>query len=184
MSDFVSIVQKIIAPLHRCVMLMVGRATITLIDDSTPEQTLQVQLLPGMTRDRVRRYQQYGFTSVPLPGSQAVTVAVSGDTDNLIAVASGDGRYRPTNLQPGEVGIYTSEGMAFYAKCTGAVNASGVTPQHFAARADRVDAEINSIWAYLLAHKHPTGTGPSGVPTVITADPGHGSTSADKAMVE
>lgn len=182
MSDFVSIVQKIIAPLHRCVMLMVGRATITLIDDSTPEQTLQVQLLPGMTRDRVRRYQQYGFTSVPFPGAQAVTVAVSGDTDNLVAIATGDGRYRPTNLQPGESALYTHEGAAFYAKATGSINDSGMLPAHFAARADLVDAEIEKLRIAINTHIHPTGTGPSG--QAITPDPAHSSTAAKKAMVE
>ncbi len=96
--------------LARRVRLMVGRAVLNLVNDAGGLQTLQVSALADETRDGVERVQNYGVSSVPLQGATVVMVSVAGVRDHLVAVAVDDPRYRPQDLQPGEVCIYTDEG--------------------------------------------------------------------------
>ncbi|MBI1408114.1 MAG: phage baseplate assembly protein V [Caulobacter sp.] len=85
--------------------MMVGRAGVALVDDSGDEQLLQLELLADEVLDDVVRHQDYGFNSAPLPGATAVTLAVSGQRGQSIAVAVGDRRYRLKGLQGGEVAL-------------------------------------------------------------------------------
>ena len=96
--------------LARRVRLMIGRAVLNLVNDAGGLQTLQLSGLADETRDEVERVQNYGMSSVPLDGATVIMVAVAGVRDHLVAVAVDDPRYRPQNLQPGEVCIYTDEG--------------------------------------------------------------------------
>ncbi|MBM3114998.1 phage baseplate assembly protein V [Jeongeupia naejangsanensis] len=96
--------------LARRVRLMVARAVVNLVNDAGGLQLLQVSALADETRDDVERAQNYGLTSVPLPGATVVMVAVAGSRDHLVATAVDDPRYRPTGLKAGEVCVYTNEG--------------------------------------------------------------------------
>jgi len=69
----------------------------------------RLSLLAEEVRD-CERYQEYGFTSVPLPGAEAITVCVGGSRDHGVVIATGDRRYRLKGLQGGEVALYTNEG--------------------------------------------------------------------------
>ena len=104
-------VEKLLAPLKRRVRLMVSRAIVKAVDDSEGLQQVQVAALADEILDRVERLQQYGFTSVPLPGGSALVVCVGGNRSHPIVVATDDARYRPVDLQPGEVAIYTQGGV-------------------------------------------------------------------------
>lgn len=101
--------RRFIAPLTRRVMLMVSRGTLGPIDDSTDLQRGQVTMLAGETRDRVERVQPFGFSSVPLPGSDALIICVGGNRDHPVVVNVDDRRFRPTGLGAGEVCIYSSQ---------------------------------------------------------------------------
>lgn len=57
--------------------------------------------------DHVERFQNYGFTSSPLPGAEIVTARMGAD---VVIIATEDRRYRLTTLRPGEVALYTDEG--------------------------------------------------------------------------
>lgn len=103
-------IKKLIAPLQRRVMLMIGRAVIKAARDDGGMQTVQAEALRGELRDGVERFQNYGFTSVPMPGAEAVLVSVMGNREHAIAIAVDDRRSRKKNLQPGEAAIYTDEG--------------------------------------------------------------------------
>lgn len=102
-------IQKLTGPLQRRVRLMVGRAVIKLVSDAAKVQGLQVSLLEGEVRDGVERFQQYGFSSVPLAGCEAVMVCVGGNRDHGIVIATEDRRYRVVGLPGGAVAIYTHE---------------------------------------------------------------------------
>lgn len=95
------------AGLHRRVMLMVARAALKRVDDSGALQRLQLSVLNGELRDQVARWQEYGFSSVPLPGAAAILLSLAGSRDHPAAVAVDDGRYRPRNGQEGDVALYT-----------------------------------------------------------------------------
>jgi phage baseplate assembly protein V len=109
-------VQKVAAPISRRVRLMIGRAVLALVNDASRVQGLQVTLLAGETRDEVERFQEYGFTSHPHPGAEAVLVAVGGSRDHGIVIAVEDRRYRLRGLAQGEVALYSDEGDAVVLK--------------------------------------------------------------------
>lgn len=92
------------------VRLMVGRALVSLIDDKKAIQTLQLQALADEVLDDVERVQEYGFTSVPKRGAEAVMVCLGGERSAGLVIATDDRRYRVKSLKEGEVCIYTDEG--------------------------------------------------------------------------
>ena len=98
------------------VMLTVARAVVSLVDDSTKLQALQLQLLKREIRENVERFQNYGFTAKPHPGAEAVVVFVGGNRDHGLCIAVDDRRYRVLGLLDGEVAIYTDEGDRIHLK--------------------------------------------------------------------
>ena len=96
-------------PLRRRVMLMIGRAVLTVVDDTRKMQAVQVEGLSGEIVDRAERFQQYGYTSHPHPGAEALLLALGGMRQHPVVAAIDDRRHRPTGLAEGEVCLYTSE---------------------------------------------------------------------------
>lgn len=92
------------------VRLAIGRAVVSLVNDATKLQAVQVQLRADEVRDGAEHFQHYGFTSVPLPGAEGVGLAVGGSTDHLVVLNIDDRRYRKTGLAAGEVALYTKWG--------------------------------------------------------------------------
>lgn len=88
---------------------MVGRAVLRAINDGTSTQTVQLELLKDELYDGVERFQEYGFTSVPHAGAEAVMVSIGGTRGHGIVIAVDDKRYRIKSLENGEVAIYTDE---------------------------------------------------------------------------
>lgn len=96
-------------PLKDKLAMMAAKAVVMLVGDTEGTQTLQVEILSDELRDDVERAQDYGFTSHPLAGSEAVIVCAGGVRERSIAVVVGDRRYR-LKLQPGEVAMYDDLG--------------------------------------------------------------------------
>ncbi len=117
----IALIQKMMAPIHRRVMLMVNRAVISMVNDTLKVQVMQVDLLQGEVRDGVERFQEYGYTSVPFPGAEAVMVSVGGNHDHGIVIAVDDRRYRLTGLQAGEVALYDDQGQKVHLTRSGIV---------------------------------------------------------------
>ena len=103
-------VSKLTAPIARRVRLLARRAVVRLVYDDPKMQELQLAIFAGEVRDRVERWEDYGFTSHPLPGAEALVLALGGSTDHGAAVKVADRRYRIVETAPGEVTIYTDEG--------------------------------------------------------------------------
>lgn len=104
------VLRRAVAPMKARLGLMIGRGVVALVNDSLKLQGLQLELLSDELRDNVERFQNYGFTSHPHPGAEAVAAAVAGSRDHLVVLAVDDRRYRLKGLQQGEVAIYTDEG--------------------------------------------------------------------------
>lgn len=101
---------RILDPIVLRLRLMVARAIVNLVDDAKPMQALQGSLMGDEVRDLIERFQQYGFTSVPFGGAEAILVSVGGNRNHLVAIAVDDRRYRKKDLQPGESALYSDEG--------------------------------------------------------------------------
>ena len=106
-----AMVRRLAEGLRARVQLMIGRAVVRAIDDGRRLQEVQLALLPGELRDQVERFQEYGFTSVPHPGAEAVVVFIGGNRDHGLVAACDDRRHRPRGLKIGEVMIYASFGQ-------------------------------------------------------------------------
>lgn len=103
-------VQKLIAPLWRRVRLIADRAIVTAVTDSFNRQGLQLKVLADETADGVERFQNYGHTSVPPVGSEAIVLGIGGARAGLVAIAVEDKRVRPKDLEAGDNCLYHLEG--------------------------------------------------------------------------
>lgn len=92
------------------VRLMLGRATVNLVDDERGLQEMQIDLLADETQDAVERVQNYGFTAVPHPGAEAVTACPGGLRSHVVVLAVDDRRYRLKGLAAGEVAMFDDLG--------------------------------------------------------------------------
>jgi phage baseplate assembly protein V len=102
--------QKLIAPLNRRVRLMIARGVLSLIDDAPGVQKVQVKLLAGEVRDGLERVQQYGFSSVPPVGSEAVVIFVGGNRDHGVVIGTEARGQRHAGQAAGTVAVYDSAG--------------------------------------------------------------------------
>ena len=108
--------------LYRRVVMLVSAGRVTATGDAGSVQKLQVQLRGDQEiRDGTPRIAEYGFTSVPQPGCDAVVIFAGGDRSEGIIVATGDQRYRLRGLAPGEVSLYDDLGQVVTLKRSGIV---------------------------------------------------------------
>lgn len=121
---------KLLAPLRSRIANMVARAVLNTVNDATQVQAVNVTLLAQETRDAIERFQNYGFTSVPLAGAEAVAIFVDGRREHGFVIAIDDRRYRMKNLVAGEVAIYTDQGDSVVIKRGGTINVTASTKVH------------------------------------------------------
>ena len=112
-------IQKLMEPLKRRVLLMIGRAIIQTVDDSKGVQTAKISVLADETIDKVERFQQFGITSNPPLNSEAVVLFLGGNREHGIIVGIEDRNTRKKELEPGETAIYTSDGSFIHFKLGG-----------------------------------------------------------------
>ncbi|WP_046080447.1 phage baseplate assembly protein V [Halomonas sp. HG01] len=112
--------QRLAGPLWRRIRLLVSRGVLKLVDDSLKLQGVQVTLLGGEPA-QAERFQQYGITSHPHPGAEAVVAAVGGARAHLVALAVDDRRYRLKGLARGEMAIYDDQGQKVHLTRSGIV---------------------------------------------------------------
>ena len=98
------------------ILSLFARGTASLVDDSQGIQELQIELMKDETFDKVERFQNYGFTSVPKPGAEIASLFFGGRRDHGIVICVDDRRYRLKGLKEGEVAIYTDEGDSIILK--------------------------------------------------------------------
>lgn len=114
-------VRRLLAPIARRLRLLVSRGVVRAVSDATRLQTVQLDLLADEVRGNVERFQQYGVSSHPHPGAEAIVVSVSGSRDHLVAIAVDDRRYRLASLEAGEVALYDDRGHVVHLTRAGIV---------------------------------------------------------------
>lgn len=105
-----SAVNRLLAPVMRRVRLMLGRAVVTMVNDTLRAQNMQISMLDDETPDDVERLLNYGQISVPLEGAEAIIGCIGAQRDHAVALIVEDRRYRPTGLTAGDTGVYHYEG--------------------------------------------------------------------------
>ena len=104
LADF----ERLIRPVRTSVANTIARAVVRRVSDGALLQLLQLTDLPGAPIDGAERFQQYGFSSVPLEGAEAVTLFPNGNRAHPLVVAVDDRRHRPTGLPPGTTCVYAA----------------------------------------------------------------------------
>lgn len=104
---------RMLGPVWRRMRLMISRGVLQLADDGQKMQSVQVTLL-GESPAWAERFQNYGLTSVPHGGAEAVVAAVGGARAHLAVLAIDDRRYRMSSLKTGEVAIHDDLGQCVH----------------------------------------------------------------------
>lgn len=105
---------KFSAPLQRALRMMIGLVRVRLVDDAKGLQRLQVDGLADETLPAAERFQDYGFTSRPLPGAEGLWLSVGGVRGEGVVIAVGDRRYRLKGLAEGEVAMFDDLGQVVH----------------------------------------------------------------------
>lgn len=100
-------IERMLSGFRTRLALMARRAIIAAVRDPNPVQVVDLRLYAGEERTGIERIQEYGFSSVPLEGAQAIALFVDGECAHGIVLATEDRRYRPTAQDDGDVTIYT-----------------------------------------------------------------------------
>lgn len=96
--------------LKRNIQLLVNRAVVSIVNDSLKTQNLQITLLEDEVADNVERFQNYGHTSVPPAGSQAIVLSVGAVRQHQVAVVVDNPATRLNNLKSGDSALYHKDG--------------------------------------------------------------------------
>lgn len=107
--------------LYQRILHAIGRGRITTGSDTGSVQLQQVQLGPDEIKDNIPRLAEFGLTSMPPVGSDAVLVFIGGDRSNGAIIATGHQASRPTNLKPGETMLYSQDGKSVYMTADGGI---------------------------------------------------------------
>lgn len=102
--------QRFISPLKEKIMSMVGCSIIRSVTDGNGLQVLKASILKEELKSGIERIQEYGFTSHPPEGSEAVITFPQGNREFGIVIATDSSRYRIRNLPEGAVAIYNRNG--------------------------------------------------------------------------
>lgn len=119
-------IKKMIEPLKRSIQLTIGRAVLASVKDSTGIQEVKVSLFAGEVKE-MERFQNYGFTSVPLATAEGVCVFVGGNREHGIALAVDDRKFRLKSLPNGAVALYDAFGTKIVLTNNGEVEINAAT---------------------------------------------------------
>lgn len=169
--DFVRNVERLLHPLKIRLANMIVRGVVQLVDDSKKLQMLQIGGFEGGPLDEVENFQQYGFSSSPLPGAEVVAICPNGDRAHPLVVASGDRRHRPTGKPGGHVCLYHHTGAIVEFTETGDVVVTPAPGRQILLGSDGATEPLVTRSEF-MAHLHPVAgvtagavTVPSGTPT-------------------
>lgn len=121
------IISMMLRPIRNRVYSMITRAVIQTVNDSKNMQIVQVGMLAGESRSDVERFQNFGFTSNPPAGSEALALSVGGNRDHLIIIAADDRKTRFKPLASGESAVFTDDGTVIHLKKGGTVEILAAT---------------------------------------------------------
>lgn len=102
--------ERFLAGIRGRIRNVVARGVVTLVRESPLLEEVQLRLLAGELRGPLERFQEYGFTSHPHPGAEAIALFHGGRRAHGLVIAVDDRRYRLLGLAEGEVALYDDLG--------------------------------------------------------------------------
>lgn len=131
-----------------------ARGTITLVNDGTKMQTAQAKFLADEVLDNLERFQDYGFTSKPKVGAEALAIFFGGRRSNGAIIKVDDRRFRLKGLEDGEVAIYTDEGDKIVLKRGNTIE---VTTKNYVVNAETSIKFVTPLFEVEAANSNYTG---------------------------
>lgn len=101
--------ERILKSIKRKIYMLISRAVVTSVANTGLTQRIQLQVMADEVVSNLEHFEEYGFSSFPFVGSEALTAFINGNRSHGIVIKVHDRRYRPTDLAEGEVAIYTDE---------------------------------------------------------------------------
>lgn len=98
----------IIRQLKRRLDSYINRTTLDSVDRSNMADVLVVKGLQGQVK-RVELFEPFGFTAGYLKGAEVLRFSVGGYEDHTVAVGVADKRYKPRDINDGELILYSAE---------------------------------------------------------------------------
>lgn len=170
---------RVLGPIRRRLAHLVARAVVTLVNDATKMQTLQLGLLADEALDGAEHWQPYGVTYKPHAGAEALVLAVGGHRAHSVVIACADRRYRLTGLEDGEVALYTDEGDKIHLKRGKVIDIITNTLNITAATAVNFDTPVINTTGQIVSDGDQVAAGISQTGHVHgDVEPGIGSTGA------
>lgn len=105
-----TMIERILEPMRIKIRAIVSRALVEIVSDKSDIQMMQISVLRDEVKDDIERVQNYGFTSVPASGAEAVVLFVNGNKENGIVVACEQSKFRLKGLKENEVAVYHKDG--------------------------------------------------------------------------
>jgi len=96
---------------HPNVRSQLIRAIVQMVDDSGPQQLVELAGLTGQVFGQTVRSQHFGLTSNPPAGSEGLVLALGGGLDRGHALGLEHPQYRPTGLAGGATELYDMGGQ-------------------------------------------------------------------------
>ncbi len=121
------IIEPMLRPLRQRILSIVSRAILESVKDSGGIQMVKVSLLEGETREGLERVQNFGFTSNPPEGAEAVAVFAGGNREVGFIIACDHRQYRFKPLASGESALYTDDGTVIHLKKGGIIEVKAAT---------------------------------------------------------
>jgi phage baseplate assembly protein V len=184
---------KRLSTLNNAIRNMVARGVLETGDDTQGVQVLGLSLMDGERKDNVERFQNYGFSSMPMNEAEAIVIFPGGDRSAGVIIAMDERGSRMTGLQPGEVAMYNNAGNSVILHTDGSIEITAIEQVQIWAKKLLVDVEedvtINAKTAVLNTEETVTVNAKGDVTVnteanAIVAAEGDASVSANSARVD
>ncbi len=117
---------RMLAPLRGRIYNMVARAVLHMVANAPGIQAVQIELQEGEVRSNAEHFFDFGFSSTPLPGAEAIAVFPGGSRDHVLVVKIDDRRYR-FKANAGGSALYDANGSVVHMKNDGTVEVIAAT---------------------------------------------------------
>lgn len=101
---------RLLEPLRRRMAVMIGRCILSALNSAPGVQSASVTIMADENMKGVEYMEPYGFTSVPLAGSEGIILNIGAQRGACVALCLGSRKFRLRGLKSGEVALYTDEG--------------------------------------------------------------------------